>query len=476
MNELRRPLTALVVATTLALALIGTTVTATIAGAARPADAPRIHVPRPTVSGPVTGGGGVIAINTQIAEMPQFGYVQDEYFFSGTAQAFDAVGTLGSDGHWNVAPSTTAPYKTRMIIRRPSDPARFNGTVIVEWLNVTAQFDTSPDWEYSRIELMRQGYAWVGISAQFIGVDGPVAGLKLLDPVRYGSLVHPGDAYSYDIYSQAARALTHPRGVDPLPGLDAHRLIADGESQSASRMTTYVNAIAPGARLYDAYLIHSRSAGASALSATGTGATMPTPTFIRTDLRAPVLVFESETDIPRYAPARQPDTSMLRTWEVAGTAHADEYMIGPVATSVLGCTLPANRGPQHYVFHTALRDLRQWMLKSSRVPPTAPRITLDATGNVARDADGNALGGIRTPQLDAPIATFSGFGNSPGLCSLFGTTFPFTADQLRAHYGARDGYLMQFLVAEAHALDARFLLADDAFPILGEAINFSYPA
>ena len=70
----------------------------------------------------------------------------------------------------------------------------------------------------------------------------------------------------------------------------------------------------------------------------------------------------------------------------------------------------------------------------------------------------------------------SGFGNSPGLCSLFGTTFPFTPAQVHAHYPARVDYLMRFLVSEAHALDAKFLLADDAFPILGEAINYPFPA
>ena len=33
------------------------------------------------------------------------------------------------------------PYRTRMIVRRPADPADFNGTVVVEWQNVKAQFD-----------------------------------------------------------------------------------------------------------------------------------------------------------------------------------------------------------------------------------------------------------------------------------------------------------------------------------------------
>ncbi len=429
----------------------------------------------PTVTVP-SGGLGILALQADLSEMPQYGYVQEEYLYGGTAQAFDAVGTYSNNGVWPVTPSTTAPYKTRMIVRRPSDPTKFNGTVVVEWLNVTAGFDTSPDWQYGRIEMMRKGYAWVGVSAQLVGVQGPLLGLKTIDPARYGSLSHPGDIYSYDIYTQAARALRTPVGANPLAGLRIKRLIADGESQSASRMTTYVNAISPLSHAYDAYLIHSRSAGAPSLSLTGQGATLPNPAFIRTDINTPVLVLEAETDVPRYAPARQADSATFRSWEVAGTSHADLYMLGPASAGILGCTLPVNSGPHHYIFHTALRDLRRWMIKPWRLPPTSPRVALDIAGNVARNQDGNAIGGIRTPQLDEPVATLSGFGNSPGLCGLFGTTVPFTRSQLISRYGNVDQYRLQFLLSEARALDSKFILGDDAFTVLMEAATFNFPA
>ena len=432
-------------------------------------------VAQPLVTGPATGGLGILALQADLSQMPGYGYVQEEYFFEGTAQAFDAVGTYTSDGVWPVTPSTTAPYKTRMIVRRPSDPSVFNGTVVVEWLNVTAGFDTSPDWQFGRVELMRRGYAWVGVTAQSVGINGPFLGLKTLDPARYGSLSHPGDIYSYDIYSQAGRALKNPQGVDPLQGLRARRdLIADGESQSASRMVTYVNAISPTNDVYDAFLIHSRSSGASALSLSGQGAALPNPAFIRSGLSTPVLVVEAETDVPRHVPARQPDSSTYRLWEIAGTSHADLYMLGPDSAGILGCVLPVNSGPQHYVFHTALRDLRRWMRRPWRLPPSAPLVTVDLSNTVVRDEVGNALGGIRTPQIDVPIATLSGFGNSPGLCSLFGTTDAFTGAELTAKYGTVDQYRFQFLLAEAQALDSKFILQADAWAVLAEAANFTW--
>jgi hypothetical protein len=74
-------------------------------------------------------------------------------------------------------------------VDRPANPAKFNGTVIVEWLNVTAGFDTAADWTYGHDELVRDGFAWVGVSAQAAGV----AALREAGPVRYGALSGPGE-------------------------------------------------------------------------------------------------------------------------------------------------------------------------------------------------------------------------------------------------------------------------------------------
>ena len=85
--------------------------------------------------------------------------------------------------------------------------------------NVTALIDLPPDYGYFRTELLRDGFIWVGVSAQYIGINGspslPGFALKGWDPVRYGSLVHPGDNYSWDIFSQAAQAIRHPVDVNP---------------------------------------------------------------------------------------------------------------------------------------------------------------------------------------------------------------------------------------------------------------------
>jgi hypothetical protein len=458
----------------LTVVMVGVTIGGPAASAATggaEVTAASVAVPRPTVSVPAEQGNGIQTLLADLSQFPQYGFVQQEFFFAGTARAYNAVGPIGADGQWSVAKTATAPYKTRLIVRRPEDPAKFNGTVLVEWLNVTAGVDTSPDWNFGRTEFLREGYIWVGVSAQAVGVNALVAG----DPVRYGTLTHPGDQFSYDIFSQTARALVAPKGVATLGGIRPRWLIADGESQSASRMTTYVNAFSVRDHAYDAYMIHSRSAGATAINPTGAGSVLPNPTFIRTDISTPVLVFQSETDVTRYRPARQPDSDHYRGWEVAGTAHLDAWALGPLAT-VLGCGFPVNEGPQHYVFRRALHDLRRWMRTPWRPPPSGPPIAFDAQGVIARDPLGNALGGIRTPQLDVPVATLSGVGNSGGLfCQLAGTTTPFSTSQLTALYGNRSEYIRRYYIALGQALGQRFLLNDDAADVLAETSEVSFP-
>ncbi len=170
-----------------------------------------------SVSRPVTGGErGAPFAAVDVADQ---GYVTAEYFLEGEATAVElADGGHGEDGQWNTrSAAAKADYRKRMLVVRPEDAAAFNGTVIVFWLNVTAGFELGS----ASSEALR-GYAWVGVSAQKVGVDGFAenpAGLKAWDPTRYGSLVHPGDAYAYDIFTQAARAVAPARdrqGVDPM--------------------------------------------------------------------------------------------------------------------------------------------------------------------------------------------------------------------------------------------------------------------
>jgi len=128
---------------------------------------PGAGVARPTVTGPVTGGthdGPFNATPERLAE--RYGYVEAEYFLEGEATAYRPEGELSDDGRWAVTVADAARYRTRIIVRRPEDPGDFDGTVFVEWLNVTAGVDGDPGFGLTHPELLRHGSAYVGVSAQ----------------------------------------------------------------------------------------------------------------------------------------------------------------------------------------------------------------------------------------------------------------------------------------------------------------------
>ena len=219
----------------------------------------------PAVTGPVSGGNGVPVVFAHTTfDLATVGYTQEEFFLAGTADAYTPTAELTSDGKWSVAPSSQAEYVTRIVVDRPIESRDFNGSVVVEWLNVSGGADASPDWIHMHNELIREGYAWVGVSAQAVGLEAlklPPGEPPFGDPVRYASLTHPGDSYSYDMFSQAGQAVRDDAAT-MLGGLQPERVIAVGESQSAGRLVTYINAAHPVVEVYDGFLVHSRSGGA----------------------------------------------------------------------------------------------------------------------------------------------------------------------------------------------------------------------
>ncbi|MEI7617659.1 MAG: alpha/beta hydrolase domain-containing protein [Actinomycetota bacterium] len=480
---------------------------ATVASTSAATDAPTTTVARPTfkpdavgaatVAGPITSGKGAIVMGVGGLDLASVGYTQEEFFLSGTADSYSSATPLSSDGKWTIAKGTPAPFTTRIVVRRPVDPAKFNGSVAVEWLNVTAGFDSAPDWSFSHAELIRAGWTWVGVSAQSVGIVGggnalgAALALKAADPDRYAPLSHPGDSYSYDMFSQAG-AVVRTQASKVLGGLTPKNVIAFGESQSAFRLNTYVNAIAPIANVFDGFLIHSRGAVGAALSQKPLAdIAAPDPTLIRTDLGVPVLNFLSETDMLGdrlgYGRAEQPDTDFVRAWEVPGTAHADVYSLGigdtddgsgagdaalfaalqapnsSIYGGVITCDLGINAGPHTYVLRSAISALNAWVSQGT-LPPTMPRITLNADkSSVVLDPAGNAKGGIRMPHVDVPLAKLSGFGQTgTSFCGLFGTTVPFDAAQLAAAYPDHATFVSKWNAAVDSAVASGALLAADA--------------
>jgi hypothetical protein len=463
------------------------------------------HVPISGVPATPKPAPGKPALLLGAFDIASVGYVAEEFFISGTASSYSSAAELSADGRWSVTVSGAADFTTRMVVLTPTDRARFNGTVLVEWLNVSGGIDAPAVWMMAHREILRAGYGYVAVSAQRVGVEGGVnlmgidMSLKSQDPARYSSLTHPGDAYSYDIFSQAGQLVRDRQRDDIVRGLRAEQTVALGESQSALFLTTYINAIDPLAEVYDGFLVHSRFGPAAPLDdgsifdALENNASQAVR--FRPDLRVPLVTIITETDLfggPRegYHGARQPDNQRLRVWEIAGTAHADNYTIqvAPIDTGtaaladVVAAYAPTNMlmgqqldhfinfAPQHhYVLQAALSQLCDWV-RTGRPAPSGVPIELSDAQPVL-DANGLAQGGVRTPWVDVPIARTSGAGTEEStMATIFGSGELFDAATVRRLYpgGAAD-YLERFTASLDAAIQLGFILAADREEILALA-------
>jgi Alpha/beta hydrolase domain len=449
-------------------------------------------------------------------DLAPLGFQTEEFFLSGTASSYQLAGPATADGKWSASVAGSAPFTTRIVVVRPSDPAKFNGTLLVEWLNVTAGQDGPADWMVAHREMLRRGYAYAAVSVQKVGVEGgastmglPAMPLKKADPARYGALSHPGDAFSFDMFSQAGAVLKAAAGKGALGPLVPARVLGIGESQSAVFLTTYVNAVDPLAKVYDGFLVHSRFGSSAPMDGnrmTGAPGAVPDHVRFRPDLRVPVLTFITETDLlgarlGGYHASRQPDYRRLRVWEVAGTAHADNYLFMgaamdsgtrssadlakiflPMKTSMAGASsVPFNLGmPHHYVLEAAIAALDGWV-RHGRPPASAQPLTLASGGqpgaapSLALDANGLALGGVRTPWVDVPTARLSGKGDPSSFIGLLvGSGVPMDKAELaRLYPGGKADYLRKFTRSLDAAIRAGHILREDRQEILDIAgINF----
>lgn len=432
----------------------------------------------------LTGGAGVGLLLTE----PAPGYAEAEYRFSGAARSYRSV-AWPADGRFVVEPVEERPFATRVLVRRPDDPAAFNGTLVVEWLNVSGGLDGAPEYIFLVDELVRRGYAYAGVSAQYIGVEGGTSlvgipgmlAMKDSDPDRYGTLRHPGDAFSYDLFTQVGSALRDP-ATEPLSGLDVRTMLAVGDSQSAITLTTYVNAVSPLEKAFDGYLLHSRAGSPGSLGEADApldllwGWQNLGPVPVRDDVDVPVLLVQTEGDLIGALQAihsRQPDSAMIRTWEVAGSAHGDRFIIPDAMAQMMGCPDATNDGQQRFVLRAGLRWLNGWARGEGAPPQAAPLVLASGTDDqvFATDDLGNALGGVRTPCVDVAVEVLSGTA-SPGaslFCQLMGRTTVLPDEVLAARYSSPEDYLHRYEQAVDACIAAGFALEDDRAELLADA-------
>ena len=253
--------------------------------------------------------------------------------------------------------------------------------------------------------------------------------------------------------------------------------------------------------MYDGFYIHSRSGGSAPLAQDADNQpTMPTPSpaRIREDLDVPVFTIEAEGDVPRFMPARQPDTDLIMTWELAGTAHADRYLLtgggsGPLAfscddESAPELSVPINDGPMTWPMRAALRHMRRWMA-GGPPPPSAPPLATD--GDELRPRSGHRnrgwrgahaprrragphaerrAGAGRRARVLPPVRQDDEWnGDSDPWDGGVADPSPTPEPVLSELYPTRDAYLEQFDAALEAGIRDGFLLEADADAMRAEA-------
>lgn len=430
---------------------------------------------------------GTMPLGAAAVDLAAAGYTEREYYADGTANRYR--GAITGSLQTATVVDGDHPYRARVLVRAPK-PHEFNGTLVVEWTNVTIGVDADFVFAEAHEQLLREGYAVAVVSAQKVGIDR----LKSWSPARYGSLsvdasnVDPvgggnvdacgtspcaGDPLSWDVFTQVSRALKANSGPFPaLPGLKVRNVIATGQSQSANRLTVYYNTIQPLQHFFDGFVMWDTATNR-----------------LRPDLDTPAISVNSEVfaeGYPRYDTARN-----TREWEIAGSTHGslyaaqyvdamftrDQGLIGPdgqpesftqwVEPSC--AVLPAfSTVPNGHVLGAALEAMRRW---TSTGRPASPSIWFDRNpdGTLVRDVNGSVRGGIRLPGFVASTAEIRTLNGTAFPCSVSGSHRYYTEQELEARYGSHGAYVAQVAAAAWSAVRDGYLLPRDAVAAVKDA-------
>ena len=497
-------------------------------------------VPVPTVAGPIPSTPSdfpFIADGFGPQPPVPFGYEENEYFVSGRAKLWE----YGATGVRVIAPCPASagplgcrnlPYTTRMLVKRPIDPGRFSGTVIIEPLNPSSGYDIANVWDRSWPYFVRQGDVFVGWTSRYASI----LALKQFEPRRYARLSWANnsavdDGITFDIAAQIGALFKLNGPGSPLHRLKVRRVFEAGFSQDGGFTFTQadvfntVDRLPNGGPVYDGY-VPGGTVGPTDINfgLTAAGTLPPDDPRNRMQPRdSPVIQINTETEdilfgVPTTLADRRPDSNArndrYRLWEVPGASHISNDLgsspiteerdlaeIERIPLSALpptGCAHQQHQGgpwvgvagaidpnpyPFGYVADAAFADLTKWIADDGTSPPHAARIQVtDArAGTVVRDRFGNALGGLRTPFVDLPTATFSPTDASAdntrlsGLCPLMGFSIPFSHPTLHALYPSHAAYVAG-VTREASALVRRgFWVASDAAQVERQAATSDIP-
>ncbi len=442
---------------------------------------------------PVKVGEHPFASAAQRCDFDSIGYVEDEYFMSGTANIY------GEDTEQKpFVQIPDVPYTTRLLIRRPKDGAHFSGNIVIEVLNATAMIDIDRMWVNSWKFFTGNGDIYIGITSKGQVVDA----LLRFNPERYAPInwnnpdkdrIPPEgvrdvpmmfmEQYEsglfWDMLMDLARLLRTEDAMNPVRAYGKAHLFLTGWSQSGGYIArilhsfAYLPEVEKDGPLFDGYLMAGCAASDAPMNAYSSAFRFGQSGIPQGSIlggKEPVMAVNTESENKYaywYGDFDEPEFK-FRTWQIPASSHDTAYnlleyyegyqredltRIG-ITNAWEGCEGEPMDCPYEHIFNAAFYHLYNWAVNG--VPaPHAPKIKTEMTydtgtvggffGNRVRnvtDAFGNAVGGIRHPAVDCPTGTYTSYSRTKdgGIQEMFGHVMPFSPEKLTALYGSLANY------------------------------------
>jgi len=391
---------------------------------------------------------------------------------------------------------------------------------VVEWFNSTAGFDTAPAWDASAEHFARKGWIYVGISNSNQVLPFLTTGCAIVPPftpptcgTRYAGLTLPENGAAYEMVSQIVNLLVGNDPQNPLLGYKIRRVLHVGQSQQAGSVNTYAREFHQPS-LSDGYFIQAGGGSGRALSTDSPNFGFGDPRGLPpTGLDVPVIRAQTETEVQFFGVPfnRQADTPTFRYYEIAGATHLTVHKdIEIIPAGVFGpspilledlCLNELNTlvdGPVFgkYVYNALWDNLDKQAKDIVNEMPSGALITLTPAFTIGRDGNGNALGGIRVPDMNVPTGSYFSATNEAKpdctfppfppscnpigslgnlACLLGGSTTPFDQPTLDALYPTKKDYVDQVKDDARRLKQEKFLTKDDEQEIVDHARNAGIP-
>ena len=415
--------------------------------------------PIPQIRGPLadTATQGVL-----VWDVAGAGYIAEEYLVSGKADVYEPV-AMADAGNMLVRNNVhdmgqrdfslktlqkDQTFTTRIMVYRPAKAARFSGNVIIETLHPLGG-GTAIVWSMLNSFFAANGDAYIAVQH-----PSTFTGLKATSGSRYGDLAAVDNTQLWGMLAQVGAMVKSGAPASPLHGYAVKHLFMTGYSFTGVSTTTFANwhhaatTLSDGRHVFDGYISNANS-------------------MYNRPVDVPVIRINTQSDFNSFGGVanRRDDNdapgSQYRLYEVVGAPHVTHPVpaapgvkapVPPMAgiavsnlpsLSAAKCSeqYPAgwkpNLFPLQLMLEAAFENMYRWV-SDGTAPPHAPRIETNADASTRKDADGNALGGVRLPVIDVPAATYDvGQGDD---CFLFGYQVNFSAAKLKARYATKDAY------------------------------------